>query len=45
MIVSDGKFEYLTEGSGTPMIFLHGLMGNLSNFQHQVDYFRRAATR
>jgi 2-hydroxy-6-oxonona-2,4-dienedioate hydrolase len=39
MIVSDGKFEYLTEGSGTPMIFLHGLMGNLSNFQHQVDYF------
>ena len=39
MIVSDGKFEDLTEGSGTPMIFLHGLMGNLSNFQHQVDYF------
>ena len=39
MIVSDGKFEYLTEGSGTPMIFLHGLMGNSSNFQHQVDYF------
>jgi 2-hydroxy-6-oxonona-2,4-dienedioate hydrolase len=39
MIVSDGKFEYLTEGSGTPMIFLHGLMGNLSNFRHQVDYF------
>jgi pimeloyl-ACP methyl ester carboxylesterase len=21
------------------MIFLHGLMGNLSNFRHQVDYF------
>ena len=21
------------------MIFLHGLMGNLSNFKHQVDYF------
>ena len=39
MIVSDGKFEYLIEGSGTPMIFLHGLMGNLTNFQHQVDYF------
>ena len=39
MIVSDGNFEYLTEGSGTPMIFLHGLMGNLTNFQHQVDYF------
>lgn len=39
MFVSDGKFEYLTEGSGTPLIFLHGLMGNLSNFQHQVDYF------
>ena len=39
MIVSEGNFEYLTEGSGTPMIFLHGLMGNLSNFKHQVDYF------
>ena len=39
MIVSEGKFEYLTEGSGTPLIFLHGLMGNLTNFQHQVDYF------
>lgn len=39
MFVSDGKFEYLTEGSGTPLIFLHGLMGNLSNFQQQVDYF------
>lgn len=39
MIVSDGKFEYLTEGCGTPLIFLHGLMGNLSNFKHQVDYF------
>lgn len=39
MVVSDGKFEYLTEGSGTPLIFLHGLMGNLSNFKHQVDYF------
>lgn len=39
MFVSDGKFEYLSEGSGTPLIFLHGLMGNLSNFQQQVDYF------
>ncbi|MEY4461124.1 MAG: hypothetical protein RL429_1113 [Bacteroidota bacterium] len=38
-LIQDGSYEYLTEGSGTPMIFLHGLMGTLSNFQNQVSYF------
>jgi pimeloyl-ACP methyl ester carboxylesterase len=38
-LTNDGTFEYLTEGSGTPIIFLHGLLGNLSNFQHQLSYF------
>ncbi len=38
-LIQDGPYEYLTEGSGTPIIFLHGLMGTLSNFQKQVDFF------
>jgi len=38
-LTHDGTFEYLTEGTGTPIIFLHGLMGTLSNFEHQLNYF------
>ena len=35
----DGGFEYLEIGEGTPIIILHGLMGNLSNFQGVLNYF------
>ncbi len=38
-LIHDGSHQYLSEGSGTPIIFLHGLMGTLSNFQSQVTYF------
>ena len=38
-LTNDGTFEYLTEGTGTPVVFLHGLMGTLSNFEHQLNYF------
>jgi len=38
-LTHDGTFEYLTEGTGTPIVFLHGLMGTLSNFEHQLNYF------
>jgi pimeloyl-ACP methyl ester carboxylesterase len=38
-LITDGKFEYFTEGSGTPIIILHGLMGGLSNFQGVIDHF------
>ena len=37
--IQEGKFEYLQSGEGQPIIFLHGLMGTLSNFQSQVDHF------
>ncbi len=37
--IQEGKFEYLQSGKGQPIIFLHGLMGTLSNFQSQVDHF------
>ncbi|MCK5677795.1 MAG: alpha/beta fold hydrolase, partial [Flavobacteriaceae bacterium] len=35
----DGKYTYLESGEGTPLIILHGLMGNLSNFDGVFDYF------
>jgi len=38
-LITDGKFEYYTQGEGTPIIILHGLMGGLSNFQGVIDYF------
>jgi len=33
------KFSYLDAGEGLPIIFLHGLMGNLSNFDAILNYF------
>lgn len=41
----NGGFEYLELGEGTPIIILHGLMGNLSNFQGVLDYFPKKGYR
>ena len=38
-IIEEGKYRYIEEGEGTPMIILHGLMGGLSNFQGVSEYF------
>lgn len=35
----EGKYSYLVSGKGTPLIILHGLMGNLSNFDGVFDHF------
>lgn len=35
----DGKFSYLESGEGRPIIILHGLMGNLSNFDGVFEHF------
>ena len=35
----DGGFQYLEVGEGIPIIILHGLMGNLSNFEGVFNYF------
>jgi len=35
----DGKFKYLEAGEGRSIIILHGLMGNLSNFDGVFDHF------
>lgn len=37
----EGKFKYLEEGEGEPLLLLHGLFGALSNFSHLVEYFRK----
>jgi 2-hydroxy-6-oxonona-2,4-dienedioate hydrolase len=34
------KFRYVEEGTGEPLVLLHGLFGALSNFQSLIEYFR-----
>ncbi|RYY68254.1 MAG: alpha/beta hydrolase, partial [Chitinophagaceae bacterium] len=36
----DGKFKYIEEGQGEPLMLLHGLFGALSNFQYLIEHFR-----
>lgn len=38
-LITEGKFSYLEQGEGTPIIILHGLMGGLSNFEGLQGYF------
>lgn len=35
-----GKFKYIEEGEGEPLVLLHGLFGALSNFKDLVEHFR-----
>lgn len=35
----EGKFRYIEEGEGEPLILLHGLFGALSNFEEVVAHF------
>ena len=35
----ENGYSYLESGEGTPLIILHGLMGNLSNFDGVFDHF------
>ncbi len=39
-IKQQDKFKYLEEGSGEPLVLLHGLFGALSNFVNLIEYFR-----
>jgi len=43
-IKQSGKFKYVEEGNGEPLILLHGLFGALSNFKDLVDYFKNTHT-
>jgi len=35
-----GKFKFVEEGEGEPLVLLHGLFGALSNFKDLVDNFK-----
>jgi pimeloyl-ACP methyl ester carboxylesterase len=35
------KFRYVDEGTGEPVVLLHGLFGALSNFSGLIEYFRQ----
>lgn len=41
-IKQDGKFKYIEEGQGEPLMLLHGLFGALSNFQYLIEHFRHS---
>ncbi|MGM0634498.1 MAG: alpha/beta fold hydrolase [Bacteroidota bacterium] len=38
-IKTQGKFNFVEKGEGTPVLILHGLMGGLSNFDGVADFF------
>ncbi len=40
-IKEDGKFKFIEEGEGEPLMMLHGLFGALSNFKDLIDYFKK----
>ncbi len=40
-IKQDGKFKYIEEGQGEPLVLLHGLFGALSNFQHLIEHYKK----
>jgi pimeloyl-ACP methyl ester carboxylesterase len=40
-LITEGKFSYVEEGEGQPIIILHGLMGGLSNFEGVLNYFSK----
>lgn len=45
MLKKEGQYSYLESGKGTPLIILHGLMGNLSNFDKTFDHFSNLGYR
>jgi pimeloyl-ACP methyl ester carboxylesterase len=38
-LIKDGNYSYWEQGEGQPIIVLHGLMGDLSNFDSLFGYF------
>lgn len=35
------KFHFIDEGAGQPLVLLHGLFGNLSNFSGVINHFKQ----
>ena len=40
-VLESGKYKYLDEGTGEPLVILHGLFGALSNFESVREYFSK----
>jgi 2-hydroxy-6-oxonona-2,4-dienedioate hydrolase len=40
----DGKFKFIEEGEGEPLLLLHGLFGALSNFEDLIAHFSKTNT-
>ena len=40
-IKQDGKFKFIEEGQGEPIMLLHGLFGALSNFLPLIEFFKK----
>ena len=40
-LIEENGYKYIEEGEGFPIIILHGLMGNLRNFNHVTDFFKK----
>jgi 2-hydroxy-6-oxonona-2,4-dienedioate hydrolase len=40
-IKQDGKFKFIEEGQGEPLMLLHGLFGALSNFRDLIEHFSK----
>ncbi len=38
-IITKGKFKHFESGAGEVMLLLHGLMGEMSNFEHIISHF------
>lgn len=39
-IKQQGRFKFIEEGEGEPLVLLHGLFGALSNFQDLIEHFK-----
>lgn len=39
-IIEDDGFKYIEEGKGETLVLLHGLMGELSNWEPVIDHFK-----
>ena len=37
----DGKYKFIEEGEGEPLLLLHGLFGAMSNFSDLIEHFRK----
>lgn len=45
LLRKEKKYSYIEAGEGFPLIILHGLMGNLSNFDQVFSYFSKKGFR